>query len=228
MSLVNDSDGEELQVGDEEDYTDKKTKQRLLNTRELLNEAQHELFSARLVEPDVEYSEVQALMAWGDLVTSYIRDLSVLLNNDDVPEAKFYREDVDLGSITLIPQDTERIPFSKIQYEQFDEDYLLRQFPGFDRNAELPKPVEIPFNGLMSLVERDNYVEKHWIVTKNPRQAGPNQKTVETMDRQPIPRHIYARALMAADEFLQGVGIGLDLSEDGVPEFGFEEVHEDE
>ncbi|MGK7371316.1 MAG: hypothetical protein ACNS64_13985 [Candidatus Halalkalibacterium sp. M3_1C_030] len=223
MSLKNGYDREEIEVSDEEQYADKKIKQRILNAREQLNDAQHELWSARLVEPDVDYTEIEALMAWGNLVRSYIRDLSVLLKNDDVPESKRFREEIDLGQVRLVPQDTKHYQFSKIAYDEYTPNHLRQEF-GFGNSADIPEPEVIKFTGLQDLIEQENYVERRWVVVKNPKAPKPQQELIETGDRKPIPKRVYERALMAADEFLQNAGIGLDLSPDGVPEWGFEEV----
>lgn len=226
MNRQNGKSKENLEVSDNEDYTDKKVKQRILNAREQLNEVQNELYSARLVEPDVDYSELDALMAWGNLVRSFIRDLSVLLNHDEVENADYYRDKVELGEVVLVPQDTQEVPFTKLQFDQYDGDYFRRKY-GFSKGAELPEPERVKFTGLMDLVGRDNFVEKRWVVVKNPNLPKPEQDIVETGDRQPIPKGVYERALMACDQFLQGVGVGLDLSEDGMPDFGFEEVEDE-
>lgn len=203
---------EDIEVADDEQYTDKKIKARILNAREMLNDAQHELYSARLVEPEVQYSELDALLAWGNLVRSYIRDLSILLNNNDLRQAKHYREEVVLGRVQLIPPDQHGYEFSKIAYDGIKEEDLIREFEGFKRGADIPKPKERTFKGLMSLVEAESIIEEHWSVTRNPMEAGPNQERMTLQTQQPIPKYVYERALMAADEFLQQSGIGLEIN----------------
>lgn len=224
---MNHPDDEELEVNDDEDYTDKKVKQRILNARDRLNEVQNSLFSERLIEPDVQYSEIDALRAWGLLVRSFVRDITVLLKHDDVPDNEYYAYDVDLGTIQLVPQDTDGYEFSKTAYDEYDAEYLRREF-GFDREASIPQPRTVEFEGLLSLIHTKNYVEERWIVVSNPQAPRPEQEIIETMDRRPIPQKIYEKALMQSDQFLQNVGIGLDLTGDQIPEFGFEEVHDAE
>jgi len=203
---------ESIEVSDDEQYTDKKIKARILNAREMLNDAQHELYSKRLVDPDVQYSELDALLAWGNLVRSYIRDLSILLNHPDMPKAQHYREEVKLAEIHLIPPDKHGYPFSQIVHDEIDEEDLVIQMDGFERGAELPKPKTQTIHGLMSLVEAEPVVEAHWVVTQNPRAARPNRKQIKLTAQRPIPRNVYEQALVEADQFLQQSGIGLDIA----------------
>jgi len=201
----------DIQVSDDEEYTDKKIKQRILNHRELLNDTQHQLYSARLVEPDVSYSEFDALLSWGNLVRSYIRDLSLLLNNDQLAQAQYFREGVDLGRVTIVPPEKDGYDFSLVA-QDIDDDMLIRRWDGFQRGANLPEPKQIPFTGLHSIIEHDRAVEAHWTVVKNPRASRPNQEVITLHSQQPIPKRVYEKALMAADEFLQQCGIGLDIN----------------
>jgi len=203
---------DDIEVADDEQYTDKKIKQRILNAREMLNDAQHELYSKRLVDPQVQYSEIDALLAWGNLVRSYIRDLAILLNHDDMAQARYYREEVELAEIQLIPPDKHGYPFSQIAHAEIDEQDLVMQMQGFERGAELPKPKTRTIHGLMGLVKTEPVIEAHWVVTKNPRAARPNREHINLNAQRPIPRNVYEQALVEADQFLQQSGIGLDIA----------------
>jgi len=201
---------DDIEVKDEEKYTDRKVKQRILNTRQMLNEAKFELFAGRLTEPDVEISDQQALFAWSDLVRSYIRDLGVLLNHDDIGASQRYRENVKIGEVTVIPPDKDGYQFSLVAYDEYTDKQLRRKL-GLGRGAEIPHPKTKSFEGLMSVIQTPPVIEKHWLVTTNPQQAGPNQNDMPLTARKPVPRHIYEQALVEADQFLQGAGIGLDI-----------------
>jgi len=210
MVGLNGDDEDIIEIGDEDKFSDRKIKQRILNARDRVGAAHDELYSQRLVNPDVNYSEQEVLFAWGNMIRAYIRDLGVFLNNDDLPAARKYREDVEIGQVRMIPQPTDGIDFTKVMHEGYtDED--LRRLWDFGRNAELPEPQTITFNGLMSLVERDNYLMERWLVVPNPRAAPPNQKRIEIVDKKPIPKHIYEKALQVSDSFLQNIGIGADI-----------------
>lgn len=215
------------QVNNEENYSDQKIKERIHKSRTQLTEARNRLETARLIEPSVEYSEFQANVAWGKLVQSYIRDLSILLNNENVPDSKYYRDDVELGYLTFVPQDVDGIPFSDIVYENVEQRDIVRSSTKLQRGAEIPKPDHIKFTGLLDLCQYDIVLEKQWSVVANPNAAGPNKTRIQTSDRKPIPQSVFKQALMEADEFLQGSGLGLDMSDSGVPDFGFEEVADD-
>jgi len=219
---------EDLEVSDEEKYSDKKIKKRILNTRELLVHTKNRLETERLVEPEVEYSEFEAFAAWANLVQSYLYELGILLNNEEVPDAEHYRDELELGSIRIIPEDTDGIPFSNIIYDGVDAEDIIHQSSRLQRGCELPEPVTVAFDGLMAVAETDLVIERQWVVTANPQAAVPNQDRITVVGRQPVPEKVFQNALVESDQFLQQAGIGLDLSDSGVPEFGFEEVHEDE
>lgn len=219
---------DDLEVSDEEKYSDKKIKKRILNTRELLVHTKNRLETERLVEPEVEYSEFEAFAAWANLVQSYLYELGILLNNKDVPDADHYREELGLGRLRIVPEDTDGIPFSNIIYEGVDAEDIIHQSSRLQRGCQLPEPVTVAFEGLMDVAETDLVIEQQWVVTANPQAAVPNQDRITVVGRQPVPEKVFQNALVESDQFLQNAGIGLDLSDSGVPEFGFEEVHEDE
>lgn len=219
---------DDLEVSDEEKYSDKKIKKRILNTRELLIHTKNKLETERLVEPEVDYSEFEAFAAWANLVQSYLYELGILLNNEDVPRAKHYRDNLDLGTVQIIPENTDGIPFSTIVYEDIDAEDIIHQSRRLQRGCELPEPVTVAIEGLMDVAETDLVIERQWVVTANPQAARPNQDRITVVGRQPVPEKVFQKALVKSDLFLQNAGIGLDLSDSGVPDFGFEEVHEDE
>ena len=202
---------DDIEVADDENYTDKKIKNRLLNTRELLIEAKTELETKRLIEPDVEYGDFEAYAAWANLIQSYFYELGVLLNHPDVPQAQKYREDIELGSVTIIPQDTQGIPFSNIVYETISEDDIIQSSSELGRGCDLPKPKTRTFTGLMDIARTDIILEERWMVTANPRKSKPNQTRIEVVGQQPVPKEMFQKALVESDQFLQNVGIGLDI-----------------
>lgn len=217
----NDSNTPEIEITDEEEYTDKRIKKRIMDARDSLNETKKQLFAGRLLEPDVQISQAEAVLAWSDLVRSYIRDLGVLLNHPDIPHAEYYKTEVEIGSVSIIPPDKDNHQFSLIAYDQVTEDELKRELPGFGRNAELPKPRRRDFYGLMSVVEQEPIISEQWLVVKNPTQVGPNQDQMMLEREQPVPREIYEKAIVQADQFLQQAGIGLDI--EAKPYMGSEE-----
>ena len=204
-------DDPEIEISDEEEYTDKRIKKRIMDARDSLNEVKKQLFTGRLLEPEVQISQAEAVIAWADLVRSYIRDLGVLLNHPDIPNADYYRNEVEIGSVSLIPPDKDGRQFSLIAYEGVSEDELKRNIAGFDRNATLPRPRRRDFRGLMSIVEQEPVISEQWLVVMNPTQVGPNQEQIVLEREQPVPREIYEKAIVESDQFLQQAGIGLDI-----------------
>jgi len=202
---------DDIEITDEEQYTDKKIKSRLLNTRELVIKMNNRLNTERLVEPDVEYSAYEARAAWAKTVQSYLYELAVLLNHDDIPQSEYYREQVDIGKIQLVPEDTAGIPFSKIVYDSVDEEDIIYQSNRLQRGAELPKPTTKKFKGLMSVAETDFIVSHSWVVLTNPREAPPNHNRITVQTQEPVPEDIFQKALVESDQFLMNAGIGIDI-----------------
>lgn len=202
---------DDITVSDDEDYCDKKVKTRLLNTRELLIKSKTKLETERLIEPDVQYSGYEAFAAWANLIQSYIFELGILLEHDDIPMADYYREEIELGTVHLVPQDTEGVPFSDIVREDVTEKEIVQQSDALDRGCKLPRPSSVTFRGLMDVAETDILLEDDWRVVANPMEAEPNQRIIRVEAQQPVPTEIFQRALVASDQFLQNVGIGLDI-----------------
>lgn len=212
MEFSQNGDGEEniIEIDDEDNFSDKKIKQRILSARDRIEVAHDQLYSERVLNPELKISDAEVLSAWGSLVRAYIRDLGVFLHNDDLPTARKYREEVEIGKVLMIPQETPQIDFTKVMHDQYTDKDLRRMW-GFERGAEIPKPRERKFKGLESIVERDNVLEEFWLVIPNPRAAPPNQARIEVMDRKPVPKHIYEKALQHSDTFLQNIGIGAEI-----------------
>jgi len=201
-----------IEVSDDEEYTDKKIKQRLLNTRELLVTTKNRLETERLVEPDVQYSEFEAFAAWAGMVQSYLHELGILLNHDDIPQADYYANQIDLGKVWIVPEDTAGIPFSNIQYDDVDPEDIVYESAELQRGADVPEPEKVPFQGLNAVAKTEIVLERRWTVLKNPMEAKPNQERITVVGREPVPKHLFQEALVQSDQFLQNCGIGLDIS----------------
>jgi len=202
---------DEIEVADDEDYCDKKIKKRLLNTREMLIQSKNELETERLIKADVEYNDFEAFAAWANLIQSYIYELGILLKHPDVPDSDYYREQIPLGAVEIVPIDCYGIPFSKIAYDAFSADDIVFESAKLKRGARVPEPERVEFTGLMDVAQTDVVVEKHWVVTTNPMQARPNQNRIEVVGKEPVPRNVFQQALVESDQFLQNAGIGLDI-----------------
>lgn len=202
---------DDIEVADDEDYCDKKIKKRILNTREMLIQSKNELETERLIKADVEYNDFEAFAAWANLIQSYIYELGILLKHPDVPKADYYREEIPLGRVEIVPQDRYGIPFSNIAYDDITKEDIVFQSPKLKRGAKIPEPVSVELRGLMDVAQTDIVLEKHWVVTTNPMQAPPNQNRIEVVGKQAVPRNVFQQALAESDQFLQNAGIGLDI-----------------
>lgn len=207
-------DYDSKRVIDDEGDVDAQVKARILNSREAINENENVLFTHRTVRPDIEITHAQATVAWGHSVKRYIRDVEILLTNDDIPEAKKYYLGVDLGDVTLVPPETEGYDFSKFANDDLD-DMRLKKEMGLPPNCEVPEPYTETFTGLKSLLEAGEVVRQEWtvFVDKTGPRASWEPVTIDAM--QPIPKHIYERAVRHTDQFLQEAGIGVHT---GMPE----------
>jgi len=218
VGVPTDEDGlrdyDSKRVIDEEGDVDSAVKSRILNSRSAINENENVLFTHRTVRPDIEISRAQATVAWGHSVKRYIRDVEILLTNDDIPEAREYYLNVNLGEVTLAPPETAGYDFSKFANPDRDDMHIKKEM-GLPPDCEVPKPYTETLIGLKSLLESGEVVQNEWtvFVDKSGPRASWDQVTVEAM--KPIPKHIYERAVRHTDQFLQNAGIGVHT---GMPE----------
>lgn len=210
---------DDIQIKDEEEYVPKRVKKRILDSRERVNEREDELFTARVVDPEIDISEGQAVVAWGNTVKQFMRDIEVLLERLDIESASHYLHDVHLGEVSLVPPDMRGYAFSRVVDEQTD-DAVLRQQLGLPRDAELPRPKGVPFNGLQSIIEREPILQEQWRVCIDASGPPPAHQYLYPEVGQPVPKWIYENAIRAADRFLQDAGIGVDVKAD--PHFSTE------
>lgn len=225
--MTGDGDGEES-INDAENYSDKKIKERLHQARKQITSIKNQLNAGSVLDPSVNYTQHEINVTWANLVQTFLQDINVLLEKEELAESEYYRDEVELGKVLLIPRDTDDIPFSEIVYEDVSAENIIARTDKLSRGAKLPRPEPVPFNGLQQLARADIVLEHHWSVVTNPRAPDHRQEVVHTATRKPIDRDIFERAMEHADIFLDKNGIGLDTSQDGVPEFGWESVGEED
>lgn len=201
-------------VLDEEGNVDSLVKQRILDSREAVNTNENILFTERVISPDVQVSRARATIAWGHSVRRYIRDAEVLLRNDRIPENEEYYNDVELGTMQLIPPDKDGYQFSLFASEKLDDKRLKKRL-GLPFNCDPPKPKTFDFTGLLSILQAGDVVSHNWEVYTQKEGARGNWKVKRLEATQPIRKDIYDRAVRATDQFLQGAGIGIRT---GMPE----------
>lgn len=203
-------------VLDEEGEVDRKVKQRILNSRDRVDDREDLLFAAPLVNPELSFQPDKALSAWGNAVRQYLRNIEPLLTTDDIQQAKFYYRQIELGTETLTPPNTQEYKFSKFANETYNPSVLIRRM-GLPRTCSPPEPETVSFDGLISLIETE-VIEHRWTVCVDNNGPPPQHEYVELEVRRPVPRRILENAVRAADQFLQRAGIGLEVGTKQVDE----------
>lgn len=208
------NDYDSHRVIDEEGSVDAKVKERILNSREAINENENILFTQRAIMPDINISRPQAIVAWGHSVRRYVRDVEILLSDDEIPESERYYEEIELGEVTLTPPDKSGYQFSLFSNPDLDNKQLKKRM-ALPHDCDVPEPVTRTFNGLRSIIESEDVISHEWqfFVDKTGPQSGWEIMTLEA--QQPIPKDIYELAVRHTDQFLQKAGIGIET---GTPE----------
>lgn len=211
MSVETEQGQRPEKVEDEEGTVARKLKDGIIEVRERVDEREDQLFVGPMVDEQLnrQISYGQALNAWGNTVRQYIRKIRPLLINDEVEDAKKYRENVELGTYVMPPPDHGGYRFSLFANPNVDATQL-KQKMGLPRQTEPPEPREFTFNGLLSLLEQQR-IEAQWAVKVSADGPEPEHETVYPSKTEPIPKFILESAVMHADEFLQSAGIGLNL-----------------
>lgn len=202
----------DLEVEDAEDYVDKRVKKRILEARARVDEREDQLFNERLLDPEIEISNAQATVAWGNTVRQFARNIEVLLEDmaTGSEEVKHYLDSVQLGTVRIPPPDTERREWSKVAMDSYTPDMLRREF-GLSPSAELPEVREVPFKGLRDIVERESHLSQTWVVTIDDSGPPPEHEHQRLQATRPVPKWIYENAVRAADRFLHEAGIGVKI-----------------
>jgi len=202
-------DDEEFEVSDDEDIVDRHIKKEVLNLRDQINTDEREVYSERMADPEINYTRQDANLHWAIPVRQYLRSIKRLWTEDtEVQGATYYWEELDLGSIELVPPDTDTYSFSRIRSD--GDEMKLKRILGMHANAELPEIREHDFIGLNDVLKTE-LLSEMWEITVDPTGPPPQQETVQVSRAQPIPKHIMENAVEAADAFLQQADLGLDI-----------------
>jgi len=203
-------------VIDDENSVDAQLKRQIITMRKEVRDAERLLFVEADANPDLQIGQAQRVKSWGTVVKQYLRMIEPLLRADTIDQSKEYYQDVELGSVTLVPQDTEKYRFSAVANGGVSETALRREI-GIPRGAQIPKPETIHFNGLRSLIDQSAVLQKQWVVDI-PGDKGPlSGEVVRTGDQRLIPREVFETAFRKANLFLQKAGVGLNVDDDSLP-----------
>jgi len=197
---------ERYEVQDDGDVSSR-LKRRIIDARQRVDDTEHYLYVEAPVEENKHVNNVQQDIYWGMIVKQFLRTIGPILRTDDLNEtadSTEYYEDVELGTLTLVPQDTEAVPFREyIQSGMTATQFRLRY--GINDTADLPEPKGVEFTGLKEIMQSDGTVRESWSVVME------DGSLVQTQAEQAIPKQVYERAITEADDFLQQAGIGIEI-----------------
>jgi hypothetical protein len=156
-------------------------------------------------------------------VRQYLRSIKRLWLSDGQPTVdgvEKYWQEVVLGSETIVPPDRDDYPFSRVAVSDEDPKTLKRRL-GLPWSASVPKPKTVTFEGLQSVLSQSRLAAS-WRVKVDDTGPPPDHEYVQLSIEQPVPKHILENAIEAADNFLQGAGVGFDIG--GQPYMGGQEA----
>lgn len=208
-------------IDDEEGEVDTRFKNRIIQNRIRVDEAEEKLFVDAPTDPNIGISRQQSVSVWGTMVKQYLRTIEPILSSEDVDQAAYYYEEIPIGEVELHPPDKDGYQFSIISYTN-KPDKQIRRALDLPRGIELPRKQEVPFNGLRSIIEAPEVLSHRWIVTVDD-SGFENEEIVLEQNRVP-DKQLFVDSLRHADKFLQEAGLGIEIAEEGVPKFGFVEV----
>jgi len=212
--MVDEMDGQPQEVIDEEGDVDKALKRRIIQARERVDETELALYRDAAIQPDVNLGPTEKIHIYATTVKQFLRRIEPLLRTANIEGNKQYYKEIELFTTQLKPQDEGGYQFSLIGQSDRDDE-TLRQMLGLPRNAELPEPVEVSFEGLESIIEEEPILRYQWEVCINQSGAPPNWEYVYPSVERPVPKKVYENAVRKADMFLQQAGIGLDTDTKG-------------
>lgn len=206
MAVNGDSpDEEEWFVEDDEEYVNKRKKERILSLREDVDEWKREVLTEmRLGQMDEE----TAMLLWGDRVRDYLLAIEPLFYHDGMPGRKQAYLEEKLGYVVIEPP-------QQLQQTEREAARAGARGRGHDLLQDEPlEPARVLVEGLKTVIERESATYE-WDVQVRTRNPGPDddrRKTITVEEEAPLNRTVLQNAVRVADEFLQGAGIGLKLS----------------
>lgn len=201
-------------VNDEDGSVDRRIKKRIQNTRERIDKAEEALYVRAQTDPDVSISPERQTAAWGTIVKQYIRSIEPLLQSEDIEQSTKYYEEIDLGTMRLVPPDTAGYRFSLAANPDISDAALKREL-GLPQSADVPRPIEQQFRGLKTILNGDAVIQHTWSVTVSANGPPATHERVFPSVQRMMPKTVYERAVRQADQFLQQAGFGLDIDENG-------------
>lgn len=216
----NHTNGAEKRIDDEEGEVDTRFKNRIIQNRVRVDDAEEKLFVDAPTNPDLQAPRQQRVSVYGTMVKQYLRTIEPILRSDGVENATEFYEEVEIGSVELVPPDKEGYQFSMAVYSEKD-DQDLRRLLNLPRSAEIPEVKHIPFHGLKSIIEAPDVLSHRWVVTVDDTGVEPNHDQIVLQQTKVPDKKLFVDAIRKADSFLQNAGLGIEIAPEGVPSYGF-------
>lgn len=215
---------DEHNIIDNEGEVDQKIKNRILKSRDRVDEAEREIFVKAATDPQVRLSDAESAATWGVVVKQYLRNVEPILRADEIDDSEYFYKHIELGEVKLVPGETDGRDYSIVDHDDLSKKEM-REVLRLPFDATIPDPETKTINGLRTVIEMPPVVTEEWRV-KVSSGIHADYETVTAIKS--IPKQVYTDAVRRTDEFLQGAGVGIDISPEQVPDYGFEEVGIDE
>lgn len=228
------------EVNDEEKQSQNATIRRIQKYRDDI--AEYQLLFAQN-EMSMEVNEAQQHRAYHQLAKGFCQLLKPYLTDDGISQSSHYWEDVNLGNFDVSPPDVICPPSREEMGAAVRHGEKTALARGSPRNHVEGKSYSVI--GLRDFSTAPAEWQVEWTVMFGPEvspldiQQQTRDENVRVSERshrnQPItvvrtarvPRVIINNAVTAMDNFVRELGLDLDFSESGLPEWGFYEVDED-
>jgi len=188
------------------EYVDRKVKERILNSRQQVDSMEQTLFDEEVLMPDVQVSYIQKVVAWGNSVRRFLRNIEPILDLKTEDHGSYYLDEITFGTIHLVPPDQDGYPFSLVSDDTLT-DSERRQLIGVGPDVTLPEVQDESINGLRDVVNTDPVLSASWTVRLSGRTPA-EREVLQLEAREPVAKSVYEDAVRAADRFLFDMGIG--------------------
>jgi len=198
-------------VLDEEGDVDSKVKDLILQARQRVADTKYAVDVKEPLNADVEIRRPRKIQIFAKTVKQFLIRIEPLLRADRIVGNEYYYEDMDepIGTVELVPPDTDGYQFSLVARRGLDE-RELRTMIGLPLGAEIPEPEVVAFTGLKEIIERPPVLSYQWSVCVSKQGARPNWDFAYPEVQRQVPEQIYIDAIREADSFLHDIGIGVD------------------
>lgn len=203
-------------VDDTEGTVDEKFKTRIIDARNRVDRAEEKIFVEAATDPNVEINPQEQILTWATIVKQFLRTIEPILRDEDVEQSQEYYREKEIGNEVLYPPNMEGYPFRKVlQFGMTDVE--RRRALELPRGVDIPEPEKIEFDGLKSIIESPNVLENQWVVTIDTTGPPPDHERIYPTQQTVISKEIFENAIRHADQFLQNINIGVDVSEGDTP-----------